>query len=171
MLPLKSILLCQSSTICDGIPPLGCSAFGPRTYEPSLTRTDQCVACPSNNVTIALLIAAVTLVISAAIVYIRAVRRSAKVREWVATTTIFTSHVSIMATVSSLVALRDSFTATVLQALSVPFTDLRALYPQCLLPAEWLTPPADAGYISSERGYVVFAMGEVWASLWVCQSA
>jgi hypothetical protein len=42
---------------------------------------------------------------------------------------------------------------------TLTFTDLRSLYPQCLLPPEWLAPPADAGYVSNERGYVFFAMG------------
>ena len=41
--------------ICFGIPPNGCSAFGPGTYMPSLQSLDQCVRCPDNlGVTIAL---------------------------------------------------------------------------------------------------------------------
>ena len=111
---------------CDGLPPLGCSAFGPR-YMLRLANPYECDLCPESLAwPIARLVAVGVAVVSCAAAYVAlVVRHPEALRRWVSTLTIFMNHAQTMSIVGSLgldwpASVRHLLRALSLDVLNVP---------------------------------------------------
>ena len=89
---------------CQGLPPLSCSAFGPRARL-SLSSLGKCVECPAERAwTVVQLGLAAVLVPAAVGLYIWAVARYPHFKMWIATSSLVTSHLQVIAPAPSLSA-------------------------------------------------------------------
>ena len=119
---------------CTGLPPLGCSAFGPHARL-SLTSAGACVRCPARELTVVKLSLAGLLLPLGVLLYVWAVARFPHFKSWIATTSLVLSHLQVVGLLSSLTAFggaSDGVLAALRMAVVVS-ANLGAVHPQCLL--------------------------------------
>ena len=113
-------------TVCLGVPPASCSAFGP-TYAPVIGETSVCVECGDAAWLVGLVLALLALLLVGAVAgFVRALHRHPRgLKRWVSTCAILASHVQGLAILGSLplewpLALRQMLAAVGLDALRIP---------------------------------------------------
>ena len=134
--PVDNVCLARPS-LCQGLPPNGCSAFGPRARQ-SITDIGQCIPClTSQALTGSIVGFSFAAVVCALAIYMRLVERFPHFKAWIATSSIVLSHLQVLSFCGTLTAIHDTTAASIARTIEIFFGNLFAgVHPECLLPAK-----------------------------------
>ena len=94
--------MCRGATLCSGLPPTSCQAFGPR-FELKLTDPNECIECEELWKTGALFGGLFVCFLLAITIYIRLMLRNPHaVKKWVSTTVIVIGHTQTLSLIGLL---------------------------------------------------------------------
>ena len=132
--PVASMCLSRQS-FCQGLPPNGCSAFGPHARQ-SIVDIGQCIPCSgSQALTGSLLGVSFVAVVCALVIYVRLVERFPYFNSWIATSSIVLGHLQVLSFCGTLTAIQGSTAGSIARAIELFFGNLFAgVHPECLLP-------------------------------------